>query len=220
MSETRVRGLKADQASAKLDCVSPSFELLAQAEGRRCFNPRRSHRREAFGVRATCRRFFLGQDSLRKRRIALTQRPGAAEPAEPKPKERRQQTPRPQPRVTHLTFLTASTLQRFNDLVAALSRGVHSWLNGRDARTMKKKIQPNDDDGFRRACRACEVCILAGGRSRRMGRDKARLRLGGVSLLARLKGLARALRLPARVIRRDAVPRCGPLGGIFTALKT
>ena len=53
-----------------------------------------------------------------------------------------------------------------------------------------------------------------------MGRDKSRLRLGKVSLLTRLRSLARTLQLPARVIRRDLVPRCGPLGGIFTALKT
>ena len=65
-----------------------------------------------------------------------------------------------------------------------------------------------------------EVCILAGGRSTRMGRDKTRLRLSGVSLLTRLKWMAQEIRLPGRIIRRDLVPRCGPLGGIFTALKT
>jgi molybdopterin-guanine dinucleotide biosynthesis protein A len=66
----------------------------------------------------------------------------------------------------------------------------------------------------------CEVCILAGGRSTRMGRPKARLRLGGRSLLARVRAAARTLGVPVRVIRRDRVPRCGPLGGVYTALVT
>jgi molybdopterin-guanine dinucleotide biosynthesis protein A len=68
--------------------------------------------------------------------------------------------------------------------------------------------------------RTCEICILAGGLSRRMGKDKARLRLGRRTLLARIRAEARATGLPVRVIRRDAVPRCGPLGGIYTALQT
>lgn len=53
-----------------------------------------------------------------------------------------------------------------------------------------------------------------------MGRDKARLRLGGRTLLGHLRLLAAALGLPLRNIRRDLVPRSGPLGGIYTALKT
>ncbi|MFM1768821.1 MAG: hypothetical protein RJA22_1350 [Verrucomicrobiota bacterium] len=62
------------------------------------------------------------------------------------------------------------------------------------------------------------ACILAGGRSSRMGRDKARLHLGGRSLLSRIR--ATALRVTPRVvvIRRDHVPGCGPLGGVHTAL--
>jgi molybdopterin-guanine dinucleotide biosynthesis protein A len=67
---------------------------------------------------------------------------------------------------------------------------------------------------------AVEICILAGGLSSRMGRDKARLRLGGQSLLARVRSVAAETPYPVRVIRRDLVPRCGPLGGVFTALKT
>ena len=65
----------------------------------------------------------------------------------------------------------------------------------------------------------CEIAILAGGLSTRMGRDKARLRLGGRTLLAHVKAVARQTGLPFRVIRRDLVPRCGPLGGVYTALK-
>lgn len=50
-----------------------------------------------------------------------------------------------------------------------------------------------------------------------MGRDKARLRLGGRSLLARVRAAAQATGWPVRVVRRDRVPRCGPLGGVWTA---
>ena len=53
-----------------------------------------------------------------------------------------------------------------------------------------------------------------------MGRDKSRLKLGGRTLLARIRATANALGPPVRVIRRDAVRRCGPLGGIYTALKS
>jgi molybdopterin-guanine dinucleotide biosynthesis protein A len=68
--------------------------------------------------------------------------------------------------------------------------------------------------------RTCEICILAGGLSRRMGKDKTRLRLGRRSMLALIRAQARATGLPVRVIRRDAVPRCGPVGGIYSALQT
>ena len=65
-----------------------------------------------------------------------------------------------------------------------------------------------------------EVCILAGGLSTRMGRDKARLKLGGRTLIAAVRAVAVGLGSRVRVIRRDLVARCGPLGGVFTALKT
>lgn len=65
---------------------------------------------------------------------------------------------------------------------------------------------------------ALEICILAGGLSRRMGRDKSRLRLGQRTLLGQIRAEAVKLGVPVRVIRRDAVPRCGPLSGIYTAL--
>jgi molybdopterin-guanine dinucleotide biosynthesis protein A len=61
-----------------------------------------------------------------------------------------------------------------------------------------------------------EVCILAGGLSSRMGRDKSRLKLRGRTMLAHVRETAATLGLPVRVIRRDIVPRCGPLGGIIT----
>lgn len=53
-----------------------------------------------------------------------------------------------------------------------------------------------------------------------MGRDKSRLRVGAQTMLAHARQAAKALGLPVRVIRRDVVPRCGPLGGVLTALKT
>ena len=64
-----------------------------------------------------------------------------------------------------------------------------------------------------------EICILAGGLSQRMGSDKSLLRLGGRTMLQHIQAQARRTGLPVRVIRRDLVPRCGPLGGIYTALK-
>jgi molybdopterin-guanine dinucleotide biosynthesis protein A len=63
-----------------------------------------------------------------------------------------------------------------------------------------------------------QVCILAGGRSRRMGRDKTRLRLGGRTMLDQVRRAARTAGWPVRVIRRDRVPQCGPLGGVYTGL--
>ena len=81
-----------------------------------------------------------------------------------------------------------------------------------------KTSMRENQTGSRQASFSCEVCILAGGRSLRMGRDKRRLRLGGASLLHHVKTTAQKLDLPLRIVRRDLVPRCGPLGGIFTAL--
>ena len=66
----------------------------------------------------------------------------------------------------------------------------------------------------------CEIGILAGGLSTRMGRDKASIRLGSKTMLGQIRAIARATGLKVRVIRKDLVPRCGPLGGIYTGLKT
>jgi|SRR5579859_526990 len=65
-----------------------------------------------------------------------------------------------------------------------------------------------------------EACILAGGLSSRMGRDKSRIRVGNRTMLSHVRAVAKSAGLPVRVLRKDAVARCGPLGGIFTALKT
>ena len=66
----------------------------------------------------------------------------------------------------------------------------------------------------------CGICILAGGLSGRMGLNKAGLRLGSRTLLRHIRVEAQKTGLPVRVIRHDLVPRCGPMGGVFTGLKT
>jgi molybdopterin-guanine dinucleotide biosynthesis protein A len=77
-----------------------------------------------------------------------------------------------------------------------------------------------------------EAFVLAGGRSTRMGREKALLELGGVPMALRLAMLVAPLTsnvtllgspshfsdLPMRVIADDQ-PDLGPLGGIATALR-
>ncbi len=79
-----------------------------------------------------------------------------------------------------------------------------------------------------------DVAVLAGGRSSRMGRDKALLTIEGVTLLARQVALAWALSpaevwvvgrseaevrgLRARALEDD-VPDQGPLGGLATVLR-
>jgi len=68
--------------------------------------------------------------------------------------------------------------------------------------------------------RRFEICILAGGLSSRMGRDKSRLRLGGRTLLAHIRATVKTVGLPHRIIRRDLVSHRGPLGGLYTALVT
>jgi molybdenum cofactor guanylyltransferase len=65
-----------------------------------------------------------------------------------------------------------------------------------------------------------EICILAGGVSERMRQDKSRLRLGTRTMLGQIRAEAIKTGLKVRVIRKDRVRRCGPLGGIYTALKT
>ncbi len=65
-----------------------------------------------------------------------------------------------------------------------------------------------------------EAVILAGGLGSRLGRDKSTLRLGGRRGITLLRSACREVGLPCRVVRKDIVARCGPLGGIFTALST
>ena len=72
--------------------------------------------------------------------------------------------------------------------------------------------------------------VLAGGKSSRMGADKAFLDLGGRTLLARALGAAGAAAPQVRIVGdkakfasfgtvvSDIYPGCGPLGGIHAAL--
>jgi molybdopterin-guanine dinucleotide biosynthesis protein A len=73
--------------------------------------------------------------------------------------------------------------------------------------------------------------VLAGGRSSRMGRDKALLPYRGTTLLQHVAravqeavGTLALIGDPVRYsslgypVYRDKLPRCGPLGGIYTAL--
>jgi iron complex transport system ATP-binding protein len=65
-----------------------------------------------------------------------------------------------------------------------------------------------------------EVCILAGGQSRRMGKPKPAMMLDGLPLVEWSKRIARGAGLPYRVIDRDLGESRGPISGIQTALKT
>src|ERR1700691_533511 len=65
----------------------------------------------------------------------------------------------------------------------------------------------------------CEIFILAGGLSTRMGRNNSRIRRGQRTLLQHIRAAAGQLGYPVRTIRRDAIARSGPIGGIYTALK-
>ena len=64
-----------------------------------------------------------------------------------------------------------------------------------------------------------EAAILAGGKSRRMGRDKHSIRLGGRTLLAHAKAALVEAECTPRVVATDRQPGLGPLGGIATALQ-
>ncbi len=76
------------------------------------------------------------------------------------------------------------------------------------------------------------VFILAGGKSTRMGTDKAFITLDGRSLLARVLNAARTVTSNVRIVGdparfapfapvvEDIYPGCGPLAGIHAALRT
>lgn len=74
--------------------------------------------------------------------------------------------------------------------------------------------------------------ILAGGKSKRMGTDKAQLKLDGVSLLERsiklCEGFASEILISSNFdnharygfpVIADEIENCGPLGGIYSCLK-
>jgi molybdopterin-guanine dinucleotide biosynthesis protein A len=64
-----------------------------------------------------------------------------------------------------------------------------------------------------------QVFILAGGLGTRMGQDKASLLDGESSFVQVLSERFKNAGYPVEVIVEDLVPRCGPIGGIYTGLK-
>jgi molybdenum cofactor guanylyltransferase len=76
------------------------------------------------------------------------------------------------------------------------------------------------------------IFILAGGKSTRMGTDKAFVALDGRTLLSRMLDLARSVTpdvhivglkekyVPFALVVEDLFPNCGPLGGIHAALRS
>jgi molybdenum cofactor guanylyltransferase len=85
--------------------------------------------------------------------------------------------------------------------------------------------------GMERAPAEMSAFILAGGRSTRMGMDKAFVALDGRTLLARMLDLARSVTPEVAIVGdaakfapfaptvEDLFPGCGPLGGIHAALR-
>ena len=65
-----------------------------------------------------------------------------------------------------------------------------------------------------------DAVILAGGKSKRMGRDKSRIRLGRRTLLGHARAAVADAGLKPRVVATDLQPGLGPLGGIATALRS
>jgi len=64
--------------------------------------------------------------------------------------------------------------------------------------------------------------VLAGGKSLRMGRDKATLEFRGIPFLDHMVRLLSTVASSVRIVGKDdlpdKIPGCGPLGGIRTAL--
>ena len=61
--------------------------------------------------------------------------------------------------------------------------------------------------------------VLVGGKSSRMGRDKASLKFDGQTLQDRIVGVLRQCFSEVLIIREDDVPGLGPIGGLHTALR-
>lgn len=60
--------------------------------------------------------------------------------------------------------------------------------------------------------------ILAGGLSRRMGRDKAKLKINNLPLIKRIVKTLKPVFKNIIIVSKDVIPNCGPLSGIFTGL--
>ena len=87
------------------------------------------------------------------------------------------------------------------------------------ARLIDPKLRVEIEVDAVAGCGGCDAVILAGGESRRMGRAKHALRLGGRTLLSHTKSALQSLGWQPRVVSNDLQPGLGPLGGIMTALQ-
>lgn len=65
--------------------------------------------------------------------------------------------------------------------------------------------------------REIRAIVLAGGESKRMGKDKSVLLLGGKTMLDWVSDAVSNVGIPFSVLREDLVPGLGPLGGVRTA---
>ena len=104
-----------------------------------------------------------------------------------------------------------------------------SALSGLSLFASKATIRPRC---YYRRMEDVSAFILAGGKSRRMGTDKAFALLEGRTLLSRMLDLARQLTSKVHIIGdpakfapfaptiEDIFPGCGPLGGIHAALRS
>lgn len=93
------------------------------------------------------------------------------------------------------------------------------------------RASPAYDPHMNVAAQPVSAFILAGGKSTRMGTDKAFVVLDGRTLLARMLDLARSLTSAVHIVGEpakftpfapvveDVFPGCGPLGGIHAALR-
>jgi len=65
-----------------------------------------------------------------------------------------------------------------------------------------------------------DAVILAGGKAKRMGRDKSRIQLGSHTLLGHVRVALQSVGFNPKVVDNDWQPGLGPLGGIATALQS
>lgn len=65
-----------------------------------------------------------------------------------------------------------------------------------------------------------DAVILAGGKAKRMGQDKSRIRLGRRTLLGHARTALESAGHKPRVVGKDLHPGLGPLGGIITAFRS
>lgn len=80
-------------------------------------------------------------------------------------------------------------------------------------------MQPLSIENQPRLVETVTGVVLAGGKSTRMGRDKATLELGGQTLRERCATVLRACFAEVLVITQDDVPGLGPIGGLLTGLR-